>query len=109
MKQIYISLLKCKDNLIQTEPTSSLFLPLFGEARIMKNNTPAYCEWTIGARVINIITSDGQFSPNESYIKNASRQPVFYQLPTIKNLLKPNLVEIYLYADMRQIRETCPF
>ena len=109
MKEIYISLLKCKKNLIQIEPTSSLFLPLFGKERITKNNIPAYCEWAIGARVIDIITTDGQLAPNESYIKNARRQPVFYQLPTIKNLLKPTFLDIYKAADLRQTRETCPF
>ena len=91
MKQIYISLLKCKDNFIQIEPTSSLF----GEARIIKNNIPAYCEWAIGARVIDIITTNGQLAPNDAHIKNARRQPVFYQLPTIKNLLKTEFTQIY--------------
>ena len=107
MKQIYISLLKCKENFIKMEPTSSLFLPLFGEARVFKNNIPAYCEWAIGARVIDIITT--QLAPNDAHIKNARRQPVFYQLPTIKNQLKPEFIQIYKNADMRQIRETCPF
>ena len=50
MKQIYISLLKCKSNLIEIDPTQSLFLPLFGEQRNTKNNIPALCEWAIGTR-----------------------------------------------------------
>ena len=37
MKQIYISLPNCKNKIIQMEPTSALFLPLFGESRTTKN------------------------------------------------------------------------
>ena len=109
IKEIYISLLNCKKKIIQIEPTSSLFLPLFGEERVTKNNLPAYCEWLIGSRVIDIIISDGQLAHYDAHIKNARRQPVFYQLQTIKNCLKPSFIDIYKAADLRQTRETCPF
>ena len=59
--------------------------------------------------MIDITTTDGQLAPNDAHIKNARRQPVFYQLPTIKNLLKPDLIQLYKNADRRQIRETFPF
>ena len=36
MKQIYISLLDCKSNLIEIEPEQALFLPIFGEHRVKK-------------------------------------------------------------------------
>ena len=36
-------------------------------------------------------------------------QPVFYQLQTIKNVLKPSFIDIFKTADLRQTRETCPF
>ena len=88
MRWIYISLLNSKNKIIQMEPTSSLFLPLFGKERVTKNSLPAYCEWAIGSRVIYIITSDGELAPTEAFIKYARRQPVFYQLQNIKNCLK---------------------
>ena len=47
--------------------------------------------------------------PNDAFIKNARRQPVFYQLQTIKNCLKPSFIDTYKTADLRQTRETCPF
>ena len=109
IKDINISLLNCKNKIILMEPTSSLFLPLFGEERVTKNSLPAYCEWAIGSRVINIITSDSELAPNDAFIKNARRQPVFYQLQNIKNCLKTSFMDTYKTADMRQIRETCPF
>ena len=109
MKEIYISLLNCKNRLIQMEPTASMFLPLFGEDRVTKKNLPAYSEWAKGSRVIDIITSNGELAPNYAFIKNARRQPVFYQLQNIKNHLKSSFMSIYKTADMRQIRETCPF
>ena len=80
MKQIYISLLNCKNKIIQIEQTSALFLPHFGESRTTKDNSPAYCKWAVGSRVIDIITSDDKFIPNDAFLKNARRQPVFFQL-----------------------------
>ena len=109
MKQIYISLLNCKNKLIQTEPTSALFLPLFGESRVTKDNLPAYCEWAIGSRVIYIIATDGKFIPNNAFIKNARRQPVFFQLTGITNHIKTSFIEEYNIADRRQTLEICPF
>ena len=55
MKQIYMSLLKCRSNLIEIDPKMSLFLPVFGEHRTTQNNTPALSEWTIGSRPNNYI------------------------------------------------------
>ena len=95
MREIYISLLNCKKRIIQIEPTSALFLPLFGEERVTKNSLPAYCEWAISSRVIDIITSDGELAPNDAFIKNACRQPVFYQLQNIKNCLKTSFIDTY--------------
>ena len=109
MKQIYISLLNCKNKIIQTEPTSALFLPLFGESRVTKDNCPAYCEWAVGSRVIDIITSDGEFISNDAFVQNARRQPVFFQLYDIKNRTKSSFTDEYKTADLRQTRETCPF
>ena len=109
MKQIYISLLNCKNKIIQIEPTSALFLPLFGESRVTKNNSPAYCEWAVGSRVIDIISSDGKFIPNDAFVKNSRRQPVFYQLYDIKNCTKASFIDEYNIADRRQTRETFPF
>merc|ERR1712082_80063 len=63
MKQIYISLLDCKSNLIEIEPELALFLPIFGEHRAKKNNTPALCEWAIETRIIDLLSSS-----NEIYI-----------------------------------------
>ena len=68
MKQIYISLLNCKNKIIQTELTSALFLPLFGESRVTKDNCPAYCEWAVGSRVIDIINSEGEFMNTKPHI-----------------------------------------
>ena len=90
-------------------PTSSLFLPPFGEDRVTKNSLPAYCEWAMGSRVIDIITSDGELAPNDAFIKNARRQPVLYQLQNIKNSLKASFIDTYKTADLRQTRDTCPF
>merc|ERR1712059_74334 len=55
MKQIYISLLKCRSNLIEIDPKMSLFLLILGEHRTTQNNIPAQCEWSIGSRVIDIL------------------------------------------------------
>jgi hypothetical protein len=48
MKQIYASLLECKAKLIETQPEQILFLPIYGEHRVRKSNTPALCEWAKG-------------------------------------------------------------
>ena len=109
MKEIYISLLNCKKKIIEMEPTSALFLPLFGEERVTQNNLPAYCEWAMGSRAIDIITLDGELAPNDAFIKKAHRQPVFYQLQNIKNCLKTSFIDTYKAADLRQTRGTCPF
>ena len=95
--------------LYKWNPPQHFSFLLFGEERITKRNLPAYCEWAIGARAIDIITSDGNLAPSGSYIKNARRQPVFYQLQSIQDALKPTFQDLYKSADMRQIRETNPF
>ena len=61
MWQIYISLINCKSNIIEIDPTSSLFLPIYGEIRVTKINTPALSEWAIGARIIDVTTPNGNF------------------------------------------------
>ena len=63
----------------------------------------------MGARVFDIITSDGNLAPNDAFIKNARRQPLFYQLQNIKNCIKTSFIDIYKAADLRQTWETCPF
>ena len=96
MKEIYISHLNCKNKIIQIESTSALFLPLFGEPRVTKNSLPAYCEWAIGSRVIDIISSDGKFIPNNTFVKN----PLY----DIKKSTKTSLIDVYNTADLRQTR-----
>merc|ERR1712059_158527 len=59
MKQIYTSLFKCGSNLIEIDPKMSLFLPIFGEHRTPQNNIPVRCEWSIGSRAIDLITTNG--------------------------------------------------
>ena len=109
MKQIYISLLICKSKLIETDPQQSLFLPLFGEQRTTKNNTPALCEWAIGTRMIDLLSTQGNFIPNDPVIKNARRQPSLFQITSLKNRLKPVFSGLYKSAVKRQLCETCPF
>ena len=70
-RQIYISLLNCRTNLIEQDPNSSLFLPVFGESRSTKNNSPALSPWTIGTRAIDLITSNRDFIRPDEYVKNA--------------------------------------
>ncbi len=73
MKQIYISLLHCKSNFIAIDPTQSLFLPLFGEHRVTKNNMPALCEWAIGTRMIDLLSANVNYLPEHAYIKHARK------------------------------------
>jgi hypothetical protein len=108
-KQIYISLLNCKSNLIEMDPTQSLFLPLFGEHKTTKNNTPARCEWAMGSRMIDLFSSCSTFLPDTAFIKNARRQPSLFQISTLKNRVKPSYISIHKNAECRQLRETCPF
>ena len=86
MKQIYISLLNCKYNLIEIDPTQSLFLPLFGEQRTTKNNIPALCEWAIGTRMIDLFSTHGNFLPDNAFIKHARRQPSLFQISSLKKI-----------------------
>ena len=109
MKQIYISLLNCKSNLIEMDPTQSLFLPLFGEHRTTKNNIPARCEWAMGSRMIDLFSSRSTFLPDNAFIKHARRQPSLFQISSLKNCLKPSFTNIHRNAENRQLRETCPF
>ena len=95
MKQVYISLLHCKSNLIEIDPTQSLFLPIFGEHRVTKNNTPALCEWAIGTRMIDLLSTNGNFLPDHAFIKHARRQPSQYQISSLKTRLKGIYNEIY--------------
>ena len=84
MRQIYISLLNCKSNLIEMDPAASLFLQIFGESRSTKSNTPALCEWTIGARIIDVITTNGEIIRKEVHVRNALRHPSSLQYCTLK-------------------------
>ena len=109
MKQIYISLLKCRSNLIEIDPKMSLFLPVFGEHRTTQNNTPALSEWTIGSRVINLITTFGNFIGPDAHIKNAQLQPSSLQYIVLKNQFKRSLMDTYSLADKNKIRDNSPF
>ena len=109
MKQVYISLLHCKSNLIEIDPTQSLFLPLFGEHRVTKNNMPALCEWAIGTRMIDLLSTNGNYLPDHAYIKHARRQPSQFQISSLKNRLKGIFNEIYNSAERRQLHEMNPF
>ena len=93
MKQIYISLLNCKSNTIEIDPSQSLFLPLFGEHRTTKNNSPALCEWEMGTRIIDLISTNGEYIPNHAFVKHARRQAIQFQISSLKICLK----SIYLY------------
>ena len=109
MKQIYESLLECKAKLIETQPEQILFLPIFGEHRIRKNNSPALCEWAKGTRLIDLLSSSGEYIPNNAHIPNGLKQPSQLQITTLKKSLKTGYNEIYNNAVRKQIRETCPF
>ena len=98
MRQIDISLINCKSNIIEMEPASSLFLPIFGESRVTKTNTPALCEWAIGARIIDVTTSNGEFIHEDVHIKNALRQPSSLQYFALKKHIKPSFRDIYKSA-----------
>ena len=109
MKQIYSSLLECKSKLIETQPEQALFLPIYGEHRIRKNNSPALCEWAKGSRLIDLLSSNGDFISDNSHVPNALKQPSQLQIATLKNSLKTCYKDTYNNAVRRQIRETCPF
>ena len=109
MKQIYSSLLECKAKLIETQPEQILFLPIYGEHRVRKNNTPALCEWAKGTRVIDMMTTNGDLTPPESHVPNALKQPSQAQNVSLKNSLKTCFKDIYKNAVRRQIRDTCLF
>merc|ERR1712082_243757 len=95
MKQIYISLLDCKSNLIEIQPEQALFLTIFGEHRVKKNNTPALCEWAIGSRIIDLLSSNGNFISDHSHIPNAGKQPSQLQFASLKNSLKTCYKDVY--------------
>ena len=109
MKQIYISLLKCKFNHIEIDPTQFLFLPLIWEQRNTKNNTPALCEWAIGSRMIDLFLTHDDFLPDNAFIKHARRQPILFQMSSLKKCLKPMFIDIYKSAGKRRLCETYPF
>ena len=109
MRQIYISLINCKSNIIEIDPTSSLFLPIYGESRVTKTNTPALSEWTIGARIIDVTTSNGKFIREDVHIKNALKQPSSLQYSALKNHIKPSFRDIYKSADTKRLQDNCPF
>merc|ERR1712059_231342 len=99
MKEIYSSLLKCRSNLTEIDPKMSLFLPIFGEHRTTQNNIPAQCEWSIGSRVIDIITTNGNLISPGSHIKNALLQPSSLQFSALKIQFKRSLLDTYGLAD----------
>ncbi len=109
MKQIYASLLECKAKLIETQPEQILFLPIYGEHRVRRNNTPALCEWAKGTRVIDMMTTNGDLTLPESHVPKALKQPSQAQNVSLKNSLKTCFKDIYKNAVRRQIRDTCHF
>merc|ERR1712082_202460 len=109
MKQIYSSLLECKAKLIEMQPEQILFLPIYGEHRVRKNNTPALCEWAKGTRVIDRLTTNGDLIPPKSHVPNALKQPSQNQSESLKNSLKTCFKEIYNNAVRQQTRDICSF
>ena len=109
MRQIYISLLDCRSNLIEMDHSTSLFWPIFGKSIFTKKNCPALCEWIIGARIIDLITTNGQFIHEQSHVKNALKQPSSFQFNALKNQLKPSFLDTHKLTDHWWIRETSPF
>ena len=91
------------------DPAASLLLPIFGESRFTKSNTPALCEWTIGARIIDVITTNGEFIREQVHVKNALRQPSSLQYCALKNHIKPSFMDTYKHTDQKRICDTCPF
>ena len=91
------------------DPAASLFLPIFGESRSTKNNTPALCEWAIGARIIDVITTNGEFIREQAHVRNALRQPSSLQYCALKNHIKPSFMDTYKHKDQKRIRDICPF
>ncbi len=94
MKQIYNSLLECKSKLIETQPEQALFLPIYGEHRIRKNNSPALCEWARGTRVIDLLSSNGNFVSDYSHIPNILNNHLNFRLLPSKIALK-HALKIY--------------
>ena len=109
MKQIYISLLKCRSNLIEMDPKMSIFLPLFGEHRTTQNNIPSLSERTLGSRVIDLIATSGKFIGPSAHIKNAQLQPTSFQYTALKKQFKRSLMDTYSLADKNKIRDNSPF
>ena len=70
------------------EPKSSLFLPIYGEARSTRNNIPTVSTLTLGVRCINLISADGQFIEHREHIHNALKQPSSFEYIALKNCLK---------------------
>ena len=91
------------------QSTNGLFLPIFGEHRVTKNNSPVLCEWATGTRMIDLLSADGNFIPDCSHIPNAQKQPTQFQIASLKSSLKPHFKDVYNNAVRRQLRETCPF
>ena len=91
------------------DPAASLFLQIFGESRSTKSNTPALCEWTIGARIIDVITTNGEFIHKQVHVKNALRKPSSLQYCALKNHIKPSFMETYKHTDQKRIRDIRSF
>ena len=103
MRQIYIALLKCRTKLIEIDPKMALFLPIYGESRTSQNNIPALSEWSLGARVIDIITTNGNFISPNSHVKNAQVQPSSLQYSALKVQFKRSFIDTYSNANKKKI------
>ena len=60
-REIYSSLLKCKQNLVRKDSMNILLCPVVGEPDIMKKNTQYTADWAEGLRVIDIIDTNSEF------------------------------------------------
>ena len=63
----------------------------------------------MGARIFDLFSSNGEFIPNQMFVKNTRRQPSSFQLSSLKTHLKVLYLDIHKQADQKQISEICPF
>ena len=83
-------------------PQNGTFFPIFGESRTSQNNIPALSEWSLGARVIDIITTAGNFISPNSHAKNAQVQPSSLQYSALKVQFKRSFIDTYSNANKKK-------
>ena len=82
LKEIYDSLLTCRQNLLKSDPLEFLTLPVNGEPYLTKNSTAMQQPWCENLTINDILDKNGNLKKTEEY--PVGKRPVFIKILLLK-------------------------